>query len=163
MASDKKICQNTHFIISFSKMMPPLVFRTLNYDFVENKELEIPQEAEKKRIPRCEIYGKGSEARLIKEQLNGFEARTSEAYKIIVRLFGGSVRITELLGVLNSIRFLLTSRGQVLPPISRNERRSFSLLIKYVQTHLEQLKPLLECTTLCDTHFNDIHAYADIN
>lgn len=105
---------------------------------------------------RKEMYGHGSEAKNISEKLGNFQIDNSFAYHFIKTKFGRSLRFNELIGIVKSIQAYCSQKGIVLPPITRNEKRSFQLLIKYVDDHFEILRPILEKVTLCDESFNPI-------
>ena len=94
------------------------------------------------------VYGQGSEALTIKKELGDFNVNESLAYKMITRKFGQSIRLNELIGILNSIIIYNRIKNNIiLPQISRNEKRSFPLLIKYVEQHNNFILP----------HLNNIH------
>ncbi len=79
------------------------------------------------------IYGKGDEAKAIKEELGDFDAFNSMAYRKITKHFGRDIRHNEVLGILNSINsYLQTKQNSSIPKISRNEKRNFPLLIKNI-------------------------------
>lgn len=102
-------------------------------------------------------YGKGVEARAIKEEIGDFEIDKSEAYKKIISQFGRSIRFNELLGIINSIRiFLKIKHDIVLPETTRNEKRNFQLLIKFIERNNELIFPYLPYVSLCDSSFQKI-------
>ncbi|KAK8884616.1 hypothetical protein M9Y10_043732 [Tritrichomonas musculus] len=106
---------------------------------------------------RKEIYGKGLEAKAIKEELGDFNANDSGAYKYIISKFGRSIRFSELLGILNTIQLYAKIRSNIaIPLISRNEKRSFPLLIKYIDRHSDLIIPYLQYISLCDSSFHKI-------
>ena len=106
---------------------------------------------------RKEIYGKGIEARTIKEELGEFDVFNSRAYKEVSQRFGRSIRLSELLGILNSIQiYLQMKQNNPLPQISRNEKRSFPLLIKYIERNSDLIFPLLQYISLCNSSFQKI-------
>lgn len=106
---------------------------------------------------RKEIYGKGNEAKIIKEKLGDFDVCKSNAYKNVISHFGRSVRLSELLAVLGSIDILLQIKRNIsLPKITRDEKRSFPLLIKYIERNSELVLPHLPYISLCDSHFRKI-------
>lgn len=103
------------------------------------------------------IYGKGSESIAIKKELGDFDAFASESFKYIIKRFGRSIRFTELLGIINSIQIYLQYKNDAtLPQLSRNEKRSFPLLIKYIECNKEAIFPCLQFISLCDTSFQKI-------
>lgn len=111
---------------------------------------------EGKKRSRKEIYGKGAEAAAIKQELDGFDAFNSMAYKKVIYHFGKDIRLNELLGITNVIITLLNSRRIGIPPLSRNEKRSLPLLIKYIDRNSELIFPYLPYISLCDDNFQKI-------
>lgn len=106
---------------------------------------------------RKEKYGKGEEAKIIKEELGDFNVSESKAYKEIYKKFGRSIRFSELLGILNSINIYLQIKKNIsLPHISRNEKRSYPLLIKYIERNGEMIFPYLQYISLCNSSFQKI-------
>lgn len=109
------------------------------------------------RPSRKEKYGKGNEAKAIKEALGGFDVYSSRAYKEIIKNYGKSLRLSELLGVINSLDIYLQIKGmKTLPKLTRNDKRSFQLLIKYVETNFDIIQPWLGHVHLCDSNFKRI-------
>lgn len=103
------------------------------------------------------IYGKGSESIAIKKELGDFDAFSSESFKYIIKKYGRSIRFTELLGIINSIQIYLQYKNDAtLPQLSRNEKRSFPLLIKYIEGNKEIIFPYLQFISLCDSSFQKI-------
>lgn len=106
---------------------------------------------------RKDIYGKGCEAKMIKEELGNFDVYNSNAYKQVTQHFGRSIRLSELLGIIGSIRiYLKTKKSIIIEQISRNEKRSFPLLIKYIERNNEFIIPYLQFVSLCDSSFQKI-------
>lgn len=104
-----------------------------------------------------EIYGKGAEAKAIKEELGDFDAFNSMAYREIIKHFGIDIRHNEVLGILNSINiYLQMKKNTALPIISRNEKRSLLLLIKYIEKNSELILPYFQYINLCDDNFQKI-------
>lgn len=115
-----------------------------------NPDIDIPKK-------RKQIYGKGIEAKVIKDELGDFDCSQSIAYRQIIDQFGKSVRFSELLGILNSIQMVLQIKKNIaLPQISRNEKRSFPLLIKYIERNKELILPYLQYVSLCNSYFQKI-------
>lgn len=106
---------------------------------------------------RKEIYGKGNEAQTIKNEIGDFDAYKSSTYIQIIGLFGKSVRFTELLGIINSLQIYLSLKKNIhLPQTTRNEKRSFPLLIKYIERNSDFILPYLKYFSLCDSSFHKI-------
>lgn len=96
-------------------------------------------------------YGTGIEANLIKKDLGGFDVYHSRAFNAVRNTFGRSVRLNELLGIINSIDVYMQRKGlSGLPRLTRNEKRSFALLIKYIENNYELIVPYFQYITLCD-------------
>ena len=125
---------------------------------LNTENLDINQNClgEKKKSKK-EIYGKGYEANAIKEEIGNFNLFESDAYKRVISLFGKSVRFNELLGIINSIdTYLIIKKRISLPKITRNEKRSFPLLIKYIERNNELIYPYLQYISLCNSSFQKI-------
>lgn len=106
---------------------------------------------------RKEKYGKGNEAKAIKEALGDFDVYNSRAYKEVVKNYGKSLRMNELLEIINSLTiYLRDKKGIILPKLTRNDKRSFPLLIKYVETNFDTIQPWLGHVHLCDSNFKRI-------
>lgn len=106
---------------------------------------------------RKEIYGKGNEAKLIKEKLGNFDFHHSQSYQKFIQNFGRSVRLTEILAIVSAIDSILQiKRNYVLPKITRNEKRSIPLLFKYIENNKDAILPYLDRISLCDSSFHKI-------
>jgi hypothetical protein len=65
------------------------------------------------------------------------------------REFGSSIHLRELKGILYVIQDYIRDRdGHPLPPLSRNSKRSFPLLIKYIEEHFDIVAPIFCRITL---------------
>ncbi|OHT09207.1 hypothetical protein TRFO_22049 [Tritrichomonas foetus] len=117
----------------------------------------------KKKGIRQKKYGSGDEAKNIKTRLNGFESTKSEAYSALTSHFGKSLRLFELIGIVNSLHkyyeikpFLLSQEEVInyvpvtLPKVTRDERRSFPLMVKYIEDNKDKIIPILPFINLCD-------------
>lgn len=138
----------------------PLPFSTMNIDELKsilntlcsinnlnNNNSEPPKKSKK------DIYGKGPEANNIKEKLGDFDVYHSRAYETVINNFGRSVRLNELLGIINSIRqYAFLKNHQGIPALNRDEKRSFSLLIKYIETNYDLIVPYFPFVKLCDSN-----------
>lgn len=112
---------------------------------------------ENKKKNRKEKYGNGIEAKAIKDELGNFNLYNSDAYKTIIKNFGHSIRFSELLGIINSINIILKIKYKtVLPEVTRNEKRSFQLLIKYVERNKELIYPYFQYISLGNSNFQKI-------
>lgn len=135
-------------------ILPPMNFQmaqlTANQD--NNDATPTPPKRRHKRK-----YGTGVEAKAIEEELGDFDVNNSRAYKEVVKNYGSSVRMNELLGIINSLDTYFQIKGmQTLPKLTRNEKRSFQLLIKYVDRNFEIIQPLLGHVHLCNSKFEPI-------
>lgn len=138
----------------------PLPFSTMNIDELKsilntlcssnnlnNNNSEPPKKSKK------DIYGKGKEANKIKGKIGDFDAYHSRAYETIINNFGRSVRLNELLGIINSIRqYAFLKNHQGIPAPNRDEKRSFPLLIKYIETNYDLIVPYFPFIELCDSN-----------
>ncbi len=99
------------------------------------------------------IYGKGKEANNVKEKLGDFDFYHSKAYETVINNFGRSVRLCELLGIIDSIRqYAFIKSCQTIPVSNRDEKRSFPLLIKYIETNYDLIVPYFHFVKLCDSN-----------
>jgi hypothetical protein len=89
-------------------------------------------------------YGHGSEAKSVQRDLEDVELGTSPAHQAMQTTFGKTVRVRELKGILNVARaWWQVKDGTYLPQPSRNQKRSFPLLAKYIDDHYDKIVPLL--------------------
>ena len=96
-------------------------------------------------------YGQGVEAQSVKDELGGFRYERGPAYVALVRNFGTSLRLRELKAIVLALKDVMERRyGYVLPPVSRNTKRIFSLLVKYLQDNYRYFAPMLDKVVLCD-------------
>lgn len=110
-----------------------------------------------KKKNKKEAYGKGHEAKAIKDELGDFNMFETESYKTIIKQFGKSIRYNELLGIINSINiYIQLKKNCCLPKVTRNEKRSFPLLIKYIENNRELIIPYLQYIYLCNSSFQKI-------
>lgn len=123
-------------------------------DINEMNRLDINENDKKSKK---EKYGNGYEAKVIKEKLGDFNLFKSDAYQKITKQFDRSIRFSELLGIINSIEIYLKVKFNIcIPKITRNEKRSFPLLIKYVENNSEYIYPYLQYISLCNSSFQKI-------
>jgi hypothetical protein len=96
-------------------------------------------------------YGFGQEARAVHEEIGDFDWHNSLAYCAIKRYFGETLRLKELKGLIYAAAlYLKEKQGKRLPDLSRNTKRNFPLLIKYVQANYEFIVPVLPKLSLCN-------------
>jgi hypothetical protein len=98
-------------------------------------------------------YGSGWEAQTVNEEIGDFNYESSEAYAVLLRCYGSDLRLKELKAILSGVTACLKAKSSiVLPELSRNAKRSFKLMVKYIQTHYECIAPILPNLILCDIH-----------
>ncbi|MDR2646343.1 MAG: hypothetical protein LBC04_04195 [Holosporaceae bacterium] len=99
-------------------------------------------------VPPERGYGHGPEAAAVKEELGDFDCPKSRALKALQHHFGSNLRLKELKGILLSIICFLSRKGVILPKPSRNTKRSFPLMIKYIDEHYGEIAPIFPDITL---------------
>ena len=96
-------------------------------------------------------YGEGYEAQAVRHELGNFNYLSSRGYHLVVSLFGDTIRLRELKAVVFTvIHYLQTKYRLNMPPLSRNAKRSFPLLIKYITENYEAMEPVFPLVSLCD-------------
>jgi hypothetical protein len=94
-------------------------------------------------------YGQGSEAFAACEELADFDYLHSAAWSAIIDVFGATIRLRELKGVLYAIQaFLRVRSGVELPKVSRNAKRNMGLLVKYINEHYNEVVPVFRHVSL---------------
>jgi hypothetical protein len=89
-------------------------------------------------------YGHGQEAMMMRKELGDFDYLRSAAYSAIVAQFGSTLRLMELKGIICAIQvWWKLKHGTELPKLSRNTKRSFPLMVKYVNDHYNEITPVL--------------------
>jgi hypothetical protein len=102
---------------------------------------------------QCKHYGSRWVELTTQEELGDFEYSASAAYKQICTLFGVTIQPLELKNVVCFVsQFLEMNAGVKLPPLSKNAKRDFPLLVKYVQTNLDVMLPVLVKVQFVDEH-----------
>jgi hypothetical protein len=93
----------------------------------------------------------------VREELGDFRYEMSAANASIVRFFGRTLRLNELKGIFGAISYWLRQReGIQLPKPSRNAKRNYSLLVKYIERHYDVIVPMFSKVELCDAERNPI-------
>jgi hypothetical protein len=96
-------------------------------------------------------YGFGIEAKSVRAEIGNFDWYSSRAYSAVRRQFGETLRLKELKALIHAAVFYIKQkRGVDLPHMSRNTKRSFPLLVKYIQTNYDIIIPVLPKMVLCD-------------
>jgi hypothetical protein len=88
----------------------------------------------------------GFEAQIIANELTNFNYVASSAWRALRSQFSSGIRQHEL----TSIALLLCSMNESLPLLSRSERRSFPLLIRWFETNWSGVEPFLPAFSLRD-------------
>jgi hypothetical protein len=102
-------------------------------------------------------YGSGIEALAVSQEIGDFVATASPAYALIRRQFGSCIRLVELKALVTAAIAVVQYKDRVvLPKMSRNTKRSWQLLVKYIDTHYGSLAPVFPNLTLCDKHRDPI-------
>jgi hypothetical protein len=90
-------------------------------------------------------YGQGHEAQAVRSEIGEFDHRRSPALAAVQTHLGSEIQLKELKGIVFSIVYYLrAARGIELPPISRNGKRNFALLIKYIENHYKEIVPVFQ-------------------
>ena len=101
----------------------------------------------KQRTP----YGHGIEAKRISSQIGTFNYQKSRAYELVTRYFGQALRAFELRGLINAITMHCQQQGRPLEPLSRSYRRSYVLMLKYIEENFDVFKTILPNVQLRDS------------
>lgn len=146
------MCENEQMVMHANQEIPKIQFNFINNlnPITDLAFYNITNIGNKRR------YGDGKEASMIRDEIGDFDLNSSEAMELIKKNFGGSLRITELKGIINAIRDHLSKKNIYLPKLTRNANRSFQLCVKYVQDHIEWIKPLIPYVKLLDNDGNAI-------
>jgi hypothetical protein len=100
---------------------------------------------------RSTHYGDGFEAQAVRKEIGNFQYETSRGFQAVQQNFGSTIRLLELKGiVMSAIHYVKRRHRTVLPKLSRNAKRSFPLMIKYINTHYEVITPTFRFMTLLD-------------
>ena len=97
---------------------------------------------------RCVFY----EARVIKNELGNYDYTKSFVLPIIRAQFSKGITHKEL----NSIAEILKQIVQ-LPPLTRHEKRSYPLLIRWFEKNWNTIRPIIPYITLLDSNFIPIN------
>ena len=95
-------------------------------------------------------YGSGIEAKRITHQIGDFNYQQSKAYELVTRCFGHALRAAELRGLINAIIKHCQDYGTPLPPFTRSYRRSYVLMLKYIQENYDVFEMILPNVKLLD-------------
>lgn len=92
-------------------------------------------------IQKKTIYGTGAEAKAVRRELNGFDAKNSMAWSRITSQYGNDIRLNDLKAIAKVIEQRYPSKVSL---ISRNACRSLPLLIKWFQDNLDFIDTILQ-------------------
>jgi len=110
-----------------------------------------PPPGSRRRPPVRLRYGAGSEAFACAEELGSFDYLSCPAWQTIVKLFGTSLRLRELKGIVYAVRaHVRATRGAELPMPSRNAKRNIPLLVRYINANHEVFAQILPKLALLD-------------
>ena len=111
----------------------------------------IPRRFRKKIRKNCLTvpYGSGMDAKRFKERLFDFDIAKSQAAKFIFERFG-KTRIEELVAMINLAIDVLMDSELSIRALTRDEKRNWPLLVKYVEDHFAVLRPILKKIELTD-------------
>lgn len=98
-------------------------------------------------------YGTGYEANAVRRELGNFDARSSQAWEVLIDKFGVEMRLFEIVKI---AQILYQRFPMKLTKISRNASRSMPLIVKWYQENLNAILPYLNCFTLCDEDQKEI-------
>jgi hypothetical protein len=102
-------------------------------------------------------FGSSWVEQTIPAELGDFDYSTSVAYNQIRTLFGSTIRLCELKYVVYFVsQFLERDAGVKLPRLSKNAKRSFPLLVKYIQTNFGLMLPVLAKIQILDENCREI-------
>lgn len=111
-----------------------------------------------KHDTRKKAYGEGYEAQAVRHELGDFDYLASKGYALVVHCFGDTIRLRELKAVVFTIIHHLQTKYRInMPPLSRNAKRSFPLLIKYITENMDVMEPVFPLISLCDKDKNPIN------
>ncbi len=97
-----------------------------------------------------------AEAQNVKNRLGSFDFRKSVAHKRLQQNFGRDLSMKELIDIINALSAYLNTKGIVLPKLDRFEKRSYPLLIKYIEDNSNVIFPHLPNIKLCDENYNPL-------
>lgn len=114
--------------------------------------LSNPKESTETMNRKCS-YGQGVDALSMHKEIGTFNPVNSAAYITLIHYFGTTIKLRELKGIIMSLVTHLEKRHNIkLMPMSRNTKRSYTLLIKYFQDNIHFLAPLLPLIRLYNSN-----------
>lgn len=103
----------------------------------------------------CGVQRK-SEAQIIAEKLGGYDYKSSDVWKKLMVRFSSGIRHHELFSVAIIIQQIIKSTS-----LSRNEKRSFPLLIRWFERNWNSIESVLSSIRLLDVNFHSIDAASE--
>jgi hypothetical protein len=98
-------------------------------------------------------YGRGSEAQQVQREIGDFEYLSSSAWKSIRFYFGSSIRLRELKGIVTAMqKYHRLKFRQDLPKLSRNGKRCFPLLVKYIAENIDFFQSVFPLVSLANAN-----------
>lgn len=103
------------------------------------------------KLKRESRYGYGAEARAVQMEIGDFDYLNSRGYAAIMYYFGTTLKLRELKGILMSAKTFVDKKyGKILPEISRNTKRSYPLMIKYIDDNFDRIVPVFPNMQILD-------------
>jgi hypothetical protein len=85
---------------------------------------------------------------IIAEELANYNYKASPIWMLVRQQFSSGVRQREL----TSIACILCSLIETLPLLTRSEKRSYPLLIRWFERYWSEIEPFLPLIQLCDAN-----------
>jgi hypothetical protein len=111
----------------------------------ELSQLLQPQPSQSRKVQ----YGTGIEACKMRERTADFDWVNCRAFQLVKEHYE-RITFSELKSVVISCIAYNNGRGVHLPPLNRNEKRNYKLLLKYIDNHYDVCETFLT-TVLVDT------------
>ena len=102
--------------------------------------------------------GLGPDAQSVAQDIGDFDYSTCPQWLYLQAKFSTGIRFRELKSIANIIQITLQ-----LPPLSRNQKRSFPLLIKWFCTNWDKIQPILDYISLYDDNLTQISGQSQIS
>lgn len=116
---------------------------------------DVPKTKDKSRERLA--YGFGAEAHSVHNEIGSFDYTRSPAYMAILHFFGPTIKLRELKAIISALQLYLKNKSNiVLPPMSRNTKRSYPLLVKYIQDNFAILVPMFPNLTFLDENMQPV-------
>jgi hypothetical protein len=97
------------------------------------------------------VYGTGMEAQAVHHEIGDFDCEASAAFALLQHYYGSALRFKELKAILHAAIGYLKFRHSInLPDLSRSAKRSFKLMVKYIEANSYYISPVIPRLVLCD-------------